>query len=530
MNKLAVFAAALLLAFTAASAVHRMDVSIVNTTSSTVTITQSKIDITNSPSDASYAVEQNFWANVRTDGGDIRVRDINGNSIYFWIEHFNNTNPSTSTSKAVIWVRLPAPLAPGASTKVCLDYGDPSQTVTTGNGNGVFDFFDDFSSSIVDPTKWTNSTGYTILPTITTGVSIVDVLGVAAGWSTFAMNTTVSSSVNAFRIGARTLATANSVNVPFIITSFTTPDTDRFGVADNTSASTATNIFKSYVKAGGVVSGTLATLMVAPANIWNRMSVTKRSPTVYSVSVTADNGTGSTTQTVTQPGWNAINWNWTSFYTSTTAHEQYEWIYLAAHYDFDASTGGTTIVTAYSLYHVTGKIFSGINGMDGVSVILTRSSDQSTQSFISKVGGTYEFWIPAASSGAYTVSFSKTGYSFFPASIALNVTGDLPVSSAAAVSLDSGQAAVSAKIFTPASADARFNTVSFAVVNPGNAEVKLRLFDSGGRLLREIKGAGASTAWDGTDGSGSLAKGGIYLYQLSVGGTTVKTGTVTLIK
>ena len=176
MNKIPALALALFLAFSAAAAVHRMDVSIVNTTNTTLsnmTITQSRIDITNYPSDAAYVTEQDFWNNVHTDGGDIRVRDINGNPACFWIEHFNNTGGSLSTlARAVIWVRLPSPLVPLASTKVRIDYGDPTQTVSTANGNGVFDFFDDFSSSVVDPTKWTKSTGYTISPTITTGVSV----------------------------------------------------------------------------------------------------------------------------------------------------------------------------------------------------------------------------------------------------------------------------------------------------------------------------------------------------------------------
>ena len=532
MKKLIILAAALSLALTAVAAGHRMDVSIVNTTASSVTITESKVDLTNTGTGVSTAAESVFWSTVRSDGGDIRVRDNNGNPVPYWIELFNNTGSSPSTSnksKAVIWFRLPSPLAPGLSTIVKIDYGDSSQTVTSGNGNGVFDFFDDFTSSVVDQTKWTKSTGYTISPTLTTGVSIIDALGVAAGTSTFAMNTTLASTINAFRIGARTLATANSTNAPFMISTSTTPDTDRFGIVDSTRATSSTNIFKSYVKAG-VAVGTAVTLMTASSNTWNRMSVTKKSPTVYSLALTADDGTGTSSQTVTQAAWNTVSWNWTSFFTSTTAHQQYEWIYLAKQYDYDASTTGTTVASSYSLYHMTGKIYSGINGVDGVAVTLTKNSDLTTQSYISQVGGNYEFWIPSGPAGLYTVSFSKSGYCFFPASIQASVAADMTVSSASAVLIESSQAAISAKIFTPASLDGRFSAVTFAVVNQGNAEVKLRLFDSGGRFFREIKGAGTGTSWDGTDGSGTLAKGGIYLYQLSVGGATVKTGTVTLIK
>ena len=535
MKKLLAFAAALQIAVSVTAAVHRMEVSIVNTTSYSVTITQNKVDITNTGTGVSTAAESDFWNTVNpVDGRDIRIKDINGNPIPYWVEQFYNTGSSPSTSnlsKAVIWFKLPSPLAPGASTKVKIDYGDPSNTVTSGNGNGVFDFFDDFSSSVLDPTKWTKSTGYTIAPIITTGVSIVDVLGVGAGTSTFAMNTVISTNVSAFRIGARTLATANSTNTPFMITTSTTPDTDRFGIVDTTSPSSSTNLFKSYVKAGGTVITAGAITYTCPASIvWNRMSITKRSPTVYTASVTADNGTGSTVITTIQAGWSAVNWNWTSFYGFITVHQQYEWIYLAKQYDYDASTTGTAVASAYALYHFTGRIYSGINGIDGVSVTLTNNTDQSTMSYTSQVGGTYEFWIPSYAGGSYTVSFSKTGNSFFPASIQANVTSDVAVNSAAAVPLGSAQAAISTKIFTPAGSDGRFNSVSFAVINPGSAEVKLRVFDSGGRFYREIKSAGTSTSWDGTDGSGTLARGGIYLYQLSVGGATVKSGTVTLVK
>jgi flagellar hook assembly protein FlgD len=84
--------------------------------------------------------------------------------------------------------------------------------------------------------------------------------------------------------------------------------------------------------------------------------------------------------------------------------------------------------------------------------------------------------------------------------------------------------------FTPNSTDGRFSSVRFLIANAGGAAVDLKIYNVNGVLVREVTGTGAEIDWDGKDTGGVVESGGIYLYQLSLGGAVVKKGTVVLIK
>lgn len=80
------------------------------------------------------------------------------------VVHFNSaTNQWTEVTRYnegggsthQMWFSLTAPLASSASTtEFWLYFGNPSPTVAPGSGSAVFDFYDSFSGTTVDATKW----------------------------------------------------------------------------------------------------------------------------------------------------------------------------------------------------------------------------------------------------------------------------------------------------------------------------------------------------------------------------------------
>lgn len=85
---------------------------------------------------------------------------------------------------------------------------------------------------------------------------------------------------------------------------------------------------------------------------------------------------------------------------------------------------------------------------------------------------------------------------------------------------------VAPRVFSPRAADPAVNRVKFTFSNPDGAEVTVRIFDVTGALVRRnLDYSGADLVWNGRDQSGSLVKGGLYIYQLEAG-DKVLTGTV----
>ncbi|MHC1622964.1 MAG: DUF2341 domain-containing protein [Candidatus Methanospirareceae archaeon] len=94
------------------------------------------------------AVASDFWANVKSDGSDIRLFDQAKSQFYFWIEEWDYSN-----KQAEIKVKLEA-----GSTELNIAYSNPSATKSNyENGEQVFEFFDDFEGTELDTTKWDTS-------------------------------------------------------------------------------------------------------------------------------------------------------------------------------------------------------------------------------------------------------------------------------------------------------------------------------------------------------------------------------------
>ncbi|MBM3213756.1 hypothetical protein FJZ36_02425 [Candidatus Poribacteria bacterium] len=84
--------------------------------------------------------------------------------------------------------------------------------------------------------------------------------------------------------------------------------------------------------------------------------------------------------------------------------------------------------------------------------------------------------------------------------------------------------------FTPLG-NAPFNRVTFPTRALGDAEgdMVVTLFDLHGRKVRQLDPSPQDTQWDGRDESGELLPGGIYVYQIEIGGQ-VRIGTIVLVR
>jgi hypothetical protein len=85
---------------------------------------------------------------MRPDCGDIRVIDSSGNLLPIWID------PDTKNMwNTKVYVKVPS-IPANAVVTLYLFYGNPDATDVS-DGNSVFDFFDDFSGTMLDTNKWT---------------------------------------------------------------------------------------------------------------------------------------------------------------------------------------------------------------------------------------------------------------------------------------------------------------------------------------------------------------------------------------
>jgi len=90
---------------------------------------------------------------MNSDFSDLRFYDEDGSKLSYWIETY------TASSSATVWLRVPS--IPASSTKtIYLYYGNPS-AMPESDGEGVFEFFDDFDDGSIDSSKWTQLSGTT---------------------------------------------------------------------------------------------------------------------------------------------------------------------------------------------------------------------------------------------------------------------------------------------------------------------------------------------------------------------------------
>ena len=84
---------------------------------------------------------------ARSDGGDIRFADKEGNFLDYWCEKYDYANKI-----AWFWVEVPY-IPANKSTSIYMYYGSPT-LLTASNGEATFTFFDGFEDKALDPAKW----------------------------------------------------------------------------------------------------------------------------------------------------------------------------------------------------------------------------------------------------------------------------------------------------------------------------------------------------------------------------------------
>ena len=93
-------------------------------------------------------------AKVNQDYTDLRFTGLNNAQLSYWIE-------SVNSSAAVVWVKIPA--IPTTGAQIYLYYGNPTAS-SVSNGDATFIFFDDFTGTTINLSKWQvlNSAGWSV--------------------------------------------------------------------------------------------------------------------------------------------------------------------------------------------------------------------------------------------------------------------------------------------------------------------------------------------------------------------------------
>ncbi len=122
--------------------IYRQAVNITNGSGSDLTDFQVSINIGTSALIAA--------GKMQSDCGDVRITDVNGKPLPYWVETAVNTCNNSSNS-TYIWTKIPS--IPTTGTTIYFYYGNSSAT-NGENGSQVFYFFDGFDGSALD-SKWT---------------------------------------------------------------------------------------------------------------------------------------------------------------------------------------------------------------------------------------------------------------------------------------------------------------------------------------------------------------------------------------
>lgn len=138
---------------------YRKAVNITNNSGSTLTDFQVSITL-----DTASLISA---GKMQSDCDDIRITDVNGNVLPHWIEE---NNPGCNNAATKIWTKVPS--IPTSGATVYVYYGNSSAS-NTENGDGVFEFFDDFNDGTLDTNKWTRGNPGTGSDSETSGKLII---------------------------------------------------------------------------------------------------------------------------------------------------------------------------------------------------------------------------------------------------------------------------------------------------------------------------------------------------------------------
>ncbi len=456
----------------------------------------------------------NFWANVKSDGSDIRFRDQNGNDLRCFMDKWDYAG-----NNAIIYVRL---LSLGASDSAGLDmlYG------TTGypnliNGSGVFEFYDDFSGtnlnknlwSTANPGSWVQTGTGTLTCTGTARAASIPVFSTTASYGLVFETKVKSVTIPAdgmTLIGCH-LSTINTIGYLHHVTN----DYRKIDAASYTSTGTAAPTNVDLL--AGILCRKDGTYKIYTQNFATGSSynIYEGSPSVKSVSnMPVVIGLRTDDMFLGESG--SVVWDWVRVRKTVAPDAEPSLV-----------TGALT-----QIMNASGLIQTYTSGVEGVQVSVTKAASTFTYSAESGVGGAYNPCFDSA--GVFTINFSKAGYYFVPASLTVNFdnTSDIALPAVQASPVIAEALKQSGNVFTPLSADARYNNIKFTVTdNAAGDPLELKVFNSSGGYIRDVTtGSTTEISWDGRDNSGNLMAGGVYLYKLTSGAVLKKKGIVTLIK
>ena len=117
---------------------YRRPITISNSVSENLTDYQIKLNVSYDP-------------DMNADFSDLRFTYYNSTiqketKIPYWIEEY------TESTNATIWIKVPS-IPANTTATIYMYYGNPSAT-SKSNGTAVFEFFDDFTGTSLDPNKW----------------------------------------------------------------------------------------------------------------------------------------------------------------------------------------------------------------------------------------------------------------------------------------------------------------------------------------------------------------------------------------
>ncbi|MFH1073942.1 MAG: DUF2341 domain-containing protein [Candidatus Firestonebacteria bacterium] len=482
---------------------YRQEIILTNSTATALGDFQVNINLT--------SAQTVFWANVKNDGGDIRFYDAVNNSISYWAESFSYAGKTAS-----IWVKVPS-IPDNGSTKIYLDCGDNSLT-TLSSTSSTFDFYDTFDS--FDTAKWT-ATGAKAVGSSTMTVSTGSVYSNSAvasqpgslvearvKWN----NLTLNGGLEIANATASTISNSTSKKLVYLMPNAST--SIRAWAADGSAASC--NITAGTQEQFVAVAGTnyVLGLAVTSTNV-----LCFKDYVVTSVDLLG---------TWTDSFYIFLGWyGGSASGTANCADTVVDWVRVRK---YAAADPTTTFGSAYKYVCKANVYISKDNiGVDGVQVTLTKLSDSSTAVITTaSYAGAPEFYVDT---GTYRLSLSKSGYIFVPNNIDITVGTSNVIQKISAFTVPlTSEVQMIANPFTPTSTDTKLNKVSFLVGNTGSEEINLKIYNRNGGFIREISVTANEISWDGKDSGGTIVSGGVYLYQLKLGSSVVKKGTVVLIK
>lgn len=167
---------------------------------------------------------------MRSDFRDIRFAQLNGKRCDYWIESY------TSRVSAVVWIEVPT----SGQKWLNLYYGN-GRAVSESSGANTFDFFDDFSGSSLDTTKW-NSTlvafnsGTGTVAVSGGAITLTQTGGVSKGIGLSSLSA-IADNINNIRIkvDSRSTGSTSTAQVRIVLTAAATADPGTFGVYGNCS-------------------------------------------------------------------------------------------------------------------------------------------------------------------------------------------------------------------------------------------------------------------------------------------------------